>query len=239
LFAAFLALIGGCSDSSAPPANAPTAIGAAVPKSAPKDAQTAPIPRAPAEVPQGSGFDFYVLALSWSPAYCALKGSQGDPAQCGASKPFRFIVHGLWPQNERGLPDQCDASTYPTRDEIRSVTDLTPSPGLVRHEWEKHGACSGLSPANYFWVMRAAADHVVIPAPFSGAQAFSLSPPSIETGFIRANPGLAASGIATVCDSGLLTEVRICLTKSLEFRACPDVDRRGCRAGSIKIQPVQ
>ncbi len=232
-------MLSGCSDSAAPPANAPTPIAAAVPKSAPKDTQTAPIPRAPGAIPQGSGFDFYVLALSWSPAYCDLKGSQADPAQCNASKPFRFIVHGLWPQNERGYPESCGAGGYPSRDDIRSISDLTPSAGLVRHEWEKHGTCSGLTPSDYFSVIRAAAGKVIVPTQFSGNSSFALSPQEIESAFVRSNPGLSAGGITTSCDKGLLTEVRVCLSKSLEFRTCPEVDRNSCRSNSIAIEPAQ
>lgn len=239
LFAAFLALVSGCSDNGQPAANAPTPIANAAPYVAPNEVQTAPIPRAPISVPQGSGFDFYVLSLSWSPAYCGLKGSQADPAQCNAPKPYRFIVHGLWPQNERGFPDSCGSGGYPSRDEIRSISDITPSAGLIRHEWEKHGSCSGLSPAGYFTVMRLASQKVAIPAQFSGASRFALTPQAVETTFIRVNPGLSTGGITTSCDGGLLTEVRICLSKSLEFRNCPEVDRNSCRANSVRIEPAQ
>jgi ribonuclease T2 len=238
-----LLMISGCGDSNAPASNAPTPIANAAPKSAeqtqagPQAAE--PASAAPKAVPQGAGFDFYVLALSWSPAYCQLKGASADPAQCAASKPYRFIVHGLWPQNEHGYPGSCATGGYPSREQVRLISDLTPSPGLVRHEWEKHGTCSGLSPSDYFAVLRAASDSVAIPAQFSGSSSFSLSPQSVETAFVRSNPGLSAGGIATSCDSGLLTEVRVCLTKLLGFRSCPEVDRSGCRAKSVTIEPAQ
>ena len=241
LAVAALVLLGGCSDSSTPPATAPTPIANAAPKTGvqpPASPSGAKIAKT-AVLPQGTGFDFYVLALSWSPAYCALEGSGADPAQCNSRKPFRFIVHGLWPQFERGYPDSCRTGGFPSRDQIRSISDLTPSPGLVRHEWEKHGTCSGLSPEEYFTVMRAASRSVAIPAQFSGTSQFALSPQAVETAFVRANPGLSNGGVTTSCDSGLLTEVRICLTKSLEFRNCPEVDRNSCRARSVTIEPVQ
>jgi ribonuclease T2 len=224
LAAAALILIGGCSEQ--PSADTPTPV-----------ANTAPVVKAaPTALPMGSGFDFYVLALSWSPAYCAIEGRRADPAQCNAAKPFRFIVHGLWPQNERGYPQDCGGDRLPGREDIRSVIDLTPSPGLLRYQWDKHGSCSGLSPRDYFTVMRAARQKVVIPAPFNGARAFALAPQEVETAFGRANPGLSAPAMATVCEDGLLTEVRICFTKSLEFRSCPEVDRRSCRARSVTIE---
>ena len=193
------------------------------------------VPAAHASAPIGSGFDFYVLALSWSPAYCELEGRGADPEQCKAAKPFRFIVHGLWPQFERGYPQDCGGGEFPSRDDIRSVTDLTPSPGLLRYEWEKHGSCSGLSPQDYYAVMRLAREKVAIPAQFNSSQGFALAPQQVETAFARANPGLQSTAMATICEDGLLTEVRICFTKSLEFRACPEVDRRTCRARSVTI----
>src|SRR3981189_510772 len=53
-------------------------------------------------------FDFYVLSLSWSPSFCAAAEERGNSgrsqAQCG-ERPFSFVVHGLWPQNDRGFPD--------------------------------------------------------------------------------------------------------------------------------------
>ena len=55
-------------------------------------------------------FDYYVLALSWSPAFCADRRSGTENAQCGAGRAFGFIVHGLWPQYERGWPERCPTS---------------------------------------------------------------------------------------------------------------------------------
>jgi ribonuclease T2 len=54
-------------------------------------------------------FDFYVLSLSWSPSFCEAASERGNSgrsqqAQCGG-RPFSFVVHGLWPQYERGFPE--------------------------------------------------------------------------------------------------------------------------------------
>jgi ribonuclease T2 len=54
-------------------------------------------------------FDFYVLSLSWSPSFCeagAERGSQSRATeqQCG-ERPYSFVVHGFWPQYERGFPE--------------------------------------------------------------------------------------------------------------------------------------
>src|SRR5215471_18018763 len=56
-------------------------------------------------------FDYYVLSLSWSPSYCEEAEERGNTGrsqqiQCGG-RPFSFVVHGLWPQYERGYPEYC------------------------------------------------------------------------------------------------------------------------------------
>ncbi len=233
----------GCGDKDKQQAQSPTPIANAAPAKpatqavAPTAPQaTAPKPLVSASVPQGSGFDFYVLSLSWSPSFCLAKGADSDPAQCRAPKPFDFIVHGLWPQNEHGYPEGCETQDYPNREQIASISDITPSAGLVRHEWEKHGGCSGLSVDDYFEVMHQARARVKIPAQFvHPSRDFALTPSVIETAFIRANPGLNSGEISTACSRGNFTEVRICLTKDLSFHPCPEVDRDACRSKFVTI----
>lgn len=116
-------------------------------------------------------FDFYVLALSWSPSYCESKGDRADRMQCGGPKPFAFVTHGLWPQYERGFPSDCRVTgRAPTRAQVDGLLDIMPSPGLVRYQWRKHGSCSGLNPPDYFRTVRAAYDKVSIPQDFQLAE---------------------------------------------------------------------
>lgn len=186
------------------------------------------------------GFDFYVLSLSWSPSYCEAEGRGADPQQCRAAKPFGFIVHGLWPQRERGYPEFCSGTEREVpRGRIREILDIMPSGGLIRHEWRKHGTCSGLSQDDYFAALRDAWETVRIPAPFRqpGARR-SIAPREVERLFRASNPGLPADGIAVACDDGRLDEVRICLTRDLAFRPCPEIDRRGCRAAAVALPPI-
>src|SRR5579862_3487496 len=52
-------------------------------------------------------FDFYVLSLSWSPSFCDAGAARAqDNPECGP-RPYAFVVHGLWPQYERGFPKSC------------------------------------------------------------------------------------------------------------------------------------
>jgi ribonuclease T2 len=186
-------------------------------------------------------FDFYVLALSWSPSYCASKGRNADPQQCGIAKPPGFTAHGLWPQFERGSPQDCDiASRNVSREILRMIDPVMPSDGLARHEWQKHGTCSGLSQADYFNTLAQAVKAVRIPDMFTlPASSRRIAPSLVEAEFLKANPGMSAKGFAAVCGGGYLSEVRICMTKQLNFRECLEVDRKACRASTVEMPPAR
>ena len=112
-------------------------------------------------------FDFYVLALSWSPSFCEAASERnrgGTQAQC-SGRPFSFVVHGLWPQYERGFPEYCQRpSPRLQRNIMTSMLDLMPAPGLIFNEWDKHGTCSGLAAKAYFETIRKARAAVKISA---------------------------------------------------------------------------
>ena len=83
---------------------------------------------------QPSQFDFYVLALSWSPTYCQETAERGRESreQCGSGRPYAFVVHGLWPQYDRCFPRDCQVP--PPRLNLTLITsmlDLIPAPRLV------------------------------------------------------------------------------------------------------------
>ncbi|TWI86174.1 ribonuclease T2 [Roseibium hamelinense] len=182
-------------------------------------------------------FDYYVLALSWSPTYCREKGRNADPLQCRAQKPHRFIVHGLWPQYDRGWPDYCPVDlSGPNRTVVDEILDIMPSRGLAFHQWKKHGTCSGLTPEGYFDLTRKAFDQVKIPAAFQNIdRTGNIDPDGVEKAFRLANPNLRNNAIAVSCSGGFLKEVRICFNKDLDFQSCPAVDRRGCSANRISV----
>lgn len=201
---------------------------------------TAVTERQPAEA-QGD-FDFYVLALSWSPTFCDSEAAGRNREQCGEDKDFGWVVHGLWPQNESGWPENCPTSEgdrVPQRIG-RSVIDIMPSIGLIGHQWRKHGSCSGLAMSDYFSLVRQAYDTIRIPDELSDGDSQSrTSPQAVEAAFIRSNPGLPRSAVAVTCDRERIDEVRICLDRSLGFRACPEVDSRSCRRSEILIPPTR
>jgi ribonuclease T2 len=181
-------------------------------------------------------FDFYVLALSWSPAFCESTGQSRGSAQCDPGRRLGFVVHGLWPQYERGYPSECDSRNAP-RYVVDETADVFPDSGLARHQWRKHGTCSGLDPASYFRAVRRARDLVRIPEPLQSiSRDGQTTGQSVERAFAEVNPGLRPDMMAVTCRRGELREVRICLEKDLSgFRRCAQVDQEACRFGPIRV----
>jgi ribonuclease T2 len=187
-------------------------------------------------------FDYYVLALSWSPSFCEATAERGRESkeQCGP-RPFSFVVHGLWPQYEKGFPEYCQVpAPRLNREIVSSMLDLMPSPRLVFHEWDKHGTCSGLNPRAYFTNVRKARAVVKIPEQYIELkEPLAVTPDEVEDAFVKANPGLTRAGIAVTCDSKRMSEVRICVSREFGFRDCPDIDRRACRRDKLVMPPVR
>jgi ribonuclease T2 len=182
-------------------------------------------------------FDFYVLALSWSPGFCEATGDARGSAQCEPGRNLGFVTHGLWPQYERGYPSNCAGGRGAPRYAVDQAEGVYPDAGLARHEWRTHGTCSGLSPTAYFAAVRDARAKVTIPDPLANlAQDGQTTPQNIERAFTAVNPGLRADMMAVTCRRGALQEVRICMNRDLTgFRPCPEVDRQACRFGPIRV----
>ena len=181
-------------------------------------------------------FDYYVLSLSWSPQYCA--GShRDDGTQC--SRPYAFVAHGLWPQNERGYPQDCGGRERVGDDTIARMLPLMPSRGLIIHEWRTHGACSGLGADDYFDTVTRAYRSVRIPEAYRSLDHYlTVDPQQLKRDFVSANPGLREEDLAVQCSGHYLQEVRVCLTRELGPRACgADVEDR-CGDTAV-LRPVR
>ena len=167
-------------------------------------------------------FDYYVLSLSWSPSWCALEGDARNAPQCREGAKRGFVLHGLWPQRERGWPSFCDtAQRPPSRAQTRAMADIMGSSGLAWYQWKKHGSCTGLPAAAYFAKARRAYSAVVRPALLRDLRRpVRLKATLIEQAFLEDNPGLAPDMITVTCRNGLFHEVRICLNRDLTPRRC-------------------
>ena len=182
----------------------------------------------PQSVATGSGFDFYLLNLSWSPEFCY---SHPSAAECAAHA--TFILHGLWPQNNNGTyPESC--STDPGPADPAEFKDIYPDLGLLQHEWQTHGTCSGLSADAFFKTARTAFHSVSIPPTLNTLTSqISLPPDQILDLFTASNPQIPRSSLVVSCGHNYLTAIEVCLDKSLHPVACGDL--RSCRANTVRI----
>jgi len=188
---------------------------------------------------RGTGFDYYVLALSWSPSFCEDSGDRTSN-QCNGSRDYGFVAHGLWPQNETGWPDFCDVSARVPERTVDAMLPIMPAKGLIFHQWKKHGTCSGMDPRAYFATVKDAYDSVVIPAELRRLdRTLTIDPKVIEAAFIESNPALDADEIVINCSKNRLREVKICFDKTLTPRTCGRDVNRECRSDAIRMPPVR
>ena len=184
-------------------------------------------------------FDYYLVSLSWSPAYCV--DHPQDKRQCG-DRGFGFVLHGLWPQKSGGgYPENCPENGKPSAATIQRTLAFMPSERLIRHEWSKHGTCTGLSADEYFSLADRAFAAIQIPAGFQAPSVTrNLTPEKIVGEFLSANPGLAAASLTLRCSRGELEEIRVCVDTQLKPRTCGAGVRTQCgaRLGSSSIRAL-
>ncbi len=155
-------------------------------------------------------FDFYVLSLSWSPEYCVIRP---EDRQCGRG--YGFVLHGLWPQYEKGWPQNCGAEKL-SKPLLQQYPALYPSEKLAFHEWSKHGTCSGLAPEAYLQLSQqlkqsfktpVELDHLIQPLRINARQ--------LSQSIVAANPHLNIEALAFLCTGGgrFLQEIHVCYDK--------------------------
>lgn len=193
-------------------------------------------------------FDYYALVLSWSPTHCATAQRGRDDLQCNRrdGRRYNFVLHGLWPQYERGFPNSC-----PTRERpfvpnriIDQMLDIMPAKGLIIHEYKKHGTCSGLDPAGYYDLSRQLFNRIRIPERYVNPfEVQFVAPEQLMREMTDANPELKPDMMAVACGGpgNRLKEIRICFTKSGQLRSCGknENQRRMCSAQKMYVPPVR
>jgi ribonuclease I len=103
--------------------------------------------------PARADFDFYLLALSIHPAFCADGNERKSECRHGGGR--TLTIHGLWPEKLQAGAYPHDCAAPPVDLEPALARDLAEyMPGmeshLHEHEWRKHGGCSGLDDDDYF-----------------------------------------------------------------------------------------
>ncbi len=155
------------------------------------------------------------------------------------------MLHGLWPQYERGWPSYCRSDfRAPSRGQTGgAMADIMGgSGGSAWHQWKKHGTCSGLSPEDFYALSRMAYGRVIRPPVLRKLTDPVRLPASVvEEAFLQSNPGgLEADMITITCRDGRIQEARICLTRDLDPRRCGGADvLRDCTMDRALLDPVR
>ncbi len=176
---------------------------------------------------EAPSFDYYILALSWSPAYCATVETERSSQQCSSSTTYGFIVHGLWPQYEAGgYPEKCGRRERVPESVITQTLPVMPDKGLIIYQWRKHGACTRLSPETYFSQISRLFNGLSLKG-FDPQE--PLSPRQARSLFLQANPDIPPEAVRLSCKKGTFSELRVCLSQdSFTPRACPADLPEGC-----------
>lgn len=172
----------------------------------------------PSEVQSGVVNAFYLLSISWSPEWCRTNG-QGDTGQhlqCDGP-PRGFVLHGLWPNGvAKPYPRYCRPVGRLDLATVREMYCRTPSPELLQHEWQAHGACGWSDPKAYFQQEAALYDRVAMPR-IEAIPRAELSAGAVRRAFVERNPWLKPQNIFVAVDKGgRLKEMRLCY--DLKFR---------------------
>jgi ribonuclease T2 len=168
----------------------------------------------------------YTLAASWSPDYCKTSGDTGSMQCSGRNGRFGFVLHGLWPESRSGpSPQWCSATPYPSASVLRGNLCMTPSAGLLAHEWAKHGSCMAKTPARYFRAAAILWHSIRWPDADRLSRQDSLTVGDVRRAFVAANPAWKPDQVGiSVSLTGWLREIRLCYSKRFMPARC---DRGG------------
>ncbi|MCH8467791.1 MAG: ribonuclease T [Roseinatronobacter sp.] len=198
----------------------------------------------PRATPEAAATDGYlVLAVSWTPSWCASEGDDRKAARCAPGAGAGWLVHGLWPQHDSGgWPEFCPTDhPTPTSANLRAMEDIMGASGLAAHQWRKHGSCTNLAPAQYFEQTRRAFAALDFPPSLRAeGRAQRIRPDDLMAEFRAANPGIGPDMAVLTCRAGQAQELRLCLRHDLTPRRCDDaLLARACRAGQVELPALR
>ncbi|WP_404479480.1 ribonuclease T [Novosphingobium sp. BL-52-GroH] len=178
----------------------------------------------------------YTLAASWSPDHCKTSGDTRSMQCARANGRFGFVLHGLWPESARGpSPQWCATQPLPSTRDLREHLCMTPSPGLLAHEWAKHGSCMVATPAKYFRVSAILWRSIHWPDADRLSRRKDLTAGDLREEFVAANRGWRRESIGIETSrAGWLREIHLCYGK--DFRPGPCAPRQYGPAESAPLK---
>jgi ribonuclease T2 len=182
------------------------------------NAEASKSPEQPKSVVSGASTkpDGYVLELDWAPA-----------------SRTRFVVTGLDPLLPDGsIPESCGKPKKLPGNVTKLAAPYMRTPADAQREWNAHGVCSELDPANYFTLMIQARVAVQLPVQLTSLEGdATASGEQIESYFAGANTTFPAKAFQARCASGAFEGVRVCFDRSLSPRECGGAVN-GCAASA-------
>ncbi|KAJ0395886.1 hypothetical protein P43SY_002017 [Pythium insidiosum] len=207
-------------------------------------------------------FDFYVLAVSWQPEFC--HGKEQEYPGCTVPRDYwrsHFTMHGLWPEREHGKhPGFChgpefDPAAVESAVGLDNLMQFWPNVKIAagsadyvsfwRHEWTRHGTCSGLEQAAYFSRAVDIVRNATLTTPQLVQQNVgkSVSASELRAAFKREVSRDGDGDVALKCDHGNhLSQAFTCWEKDaknqpIRRRACPPhiVSEDTCRSETVEI----
>jgi ribonuclease T2 len=179
-------------------------------------------------------FDYYLLSLSWSPAYCDTPSGRNNQQQCGGPQPFGMVVHGLWPQYADGTWPQCCQPVGPVKPSpaVDQASRVMIGSKLLQHEWTKHGACVTDRQDEYFGRINQAVTSLGLAPGISGT-----GPEQIRVTDLKRHWAIPPASITVQCKGKRLKEVHICLDKALSPITCPEAEARADNCpGTVRLR---
>ena len=188
----------------------------------PGDLAPAPVLVPPAdEVVTGVTNAYYLLSLNWTPQWCRTAGMGTTAQKMECDQAFGFTLHGLWPNGaSKPYPRFCRPVGALRVSTVIEMYCRTPSPELLQHEWQAHGACGWRDARAYFSQAAKLYDRIVMPKIESIAPG-ALTAGAVRAAFIGRNPWLRADEIyIQTTRSQELSEVRLCYDLKFNPIAC-------------------
>ncbi len=171
--------------------------------------------------------DYWMLALSWAPAFCDNFAKEYHDHQCEKNE-FGLIVHGLWAQSKtahgyRDHPRNCVDTPALSVEIVKEYMCIMPGVRLIQGEWEKHGTCDYENAAAYLEQTKFLYESLNIP---TRQDIFRIEKDlnTVKQLIIDLNPnlGLGSEDLkASKHDDERLREVKICYSLTFEPIACP------------------
>mmetsp|Transcript_16884 Transcript_16884/g.28042 ORF Transcript_16884/g.28042 Transcript_16884/m.28042 type:complete len:278 (+) Transcript_16884:131-964(+) len=211
-----------------------------------------------AMVPKTSSvdFDLYIMSMSYQPEFCH---KHEDYPGCRKPEPFwksHLTIHGMWPEYKDGTwPSFCttevldNATIAPLLSRMEhywpNVQALTPTAhhffDFWKHEWSKHGTCSGLTQLQYF---EAALAHFVnTPSILADNYGGTVNKTDLLEAYSNNGDEADAGNVILACQAKhWLSNVRICVGvmpngKATKREPCPSmvISNNSCVGEVIRI----